>query len=139
MSGSERPQGMTRREALVVLAAAGMAACFSERPDDTMGPDDVVEVSMTPELRFDPERIEIEAGTTVVWRNRSGFVHTSTADPSLADDPDHVVLPPGAEPWHSGSVPGGGEFRRVFEVPGEYRYFCVPHEGQDMLGTIVVS
>jgi plastocyanin len=138
-SGSER-SSLTRREALALLASGALAACFSDRPDDGVGPgDDEVEVSMTANLRFDPETVQIEAGQTVVWRNTSGFVHTATGDASLADDPDNVRLPAGAQPWDSGSVPAGGEYRRTFDVAGEYRYFCIPHEGQDMTGRIIVA
>lgn len=67
------------------------------------------------------------------------MVHTVTADSERALDPDHVRLPEGAEPFHSGSIEPGGEYSRQFTVPGRYEYFCVPHERAGMLGTIVVS
>lgn len=133
---------LTRREALGLLAggaAAAVGACFSERPSDATGPGDEVEIEMKPDLTFEPSTVEIEAGQTVVWKNVSSFAHTATADADLADDPSDVQLPSGAEPFHSGNVPAGGEYRRTFTVPGLYRYFCVPHEAQDMVGTIVVT
>lgn len=131
---------ISRRDALALLAASGLAACFSERPEEVTGPgDDEVEILMTPGLTFDPATVQIEAGQTVVWRNTSTFVHTSTANASLASDPSHVQLPAGAQPWDSGNVPAGGEYRRTLDVRGTYRYFCRPHEAQEMIGTIVVS
>lgn len=129
---------ISRRDALALLGASALAACFSDRP--STGPDgDEVEITMTPQLDFEPANVQIEVGQTVVWRNTSQFEHTSTADASLADDPSNVQLPDGAQPWNSGLVPAGGEYRRTFSVPGTYRYFCIPHEAQDMVGTIEVS
>ena len=128
-----------RRSVLALLGGAFLAACFSERP--TTGPDDdeATVVEMTPELDFVPETVNIARGETVVWRNTSSFVHTVTADPSKADDPSNVALPAGADPFDSGSIPAGGEYRRTSDVAGEYRYFCIPHEAQGMVGRIVVS
>ena len=132
-------KNLTRRETLALLATPLVAACFSERPEDGTGPGDEVEIRMTPQLVFDPALVQVETGQEVVWRNTSSFAHTSTADVSLASDPSNVQLPAGAQPWHSGVVPGGGEYRMTFSVPGTYRYFCQPHEAQDMVGTIVVG
>ena len=135
-------KSLTRREALALLtagAAGAAGACFSSRPEDTTGPSDDVEIEMTPDLRFEPAVAQVEVGQGVVWRNTSTFVHTATGDPARADDPSNVQLPAGAQPWHSGEVPAQGTYRRTFTVPGTYRYFCVPHEGQDMVGTLVVS
>jgi plastocyanin len=129
----------TRRDALALMATTAVASCFSTRPEETTGPGDDVEVLMTPELVFSPATVEIDVGQAVLWRNTSAFAHTSTADVSIADDPSHVQLPSGAQPWHSGLVPAGGTFRRTFDVPGTYRYFCQPHEAQEMVGTIIVS
>jgi len=30
-------------------------------------------------------------------------------------------------------------FEHTFEIPGTYEYFCIPHEGAEMTGEIVVS
>lgn len=29
-------------------------------------------------------------------------------------------------------------FEHTFAVPGTYRYFCIPHEGAKMQGTVIV-
>ena len=56
-----------------------------------------------------------------------------------ADDPASVLLPPGAQPFDSGDIPAGQVYRHTFTVPGEYRYFCIPHEDMGMVGTVIVQ
>lgn len=129
---------LTRREALAALGAVLLTACFSDRTGPTQNGEGTV-VEMTDALTFSPETVTIEVGDTVTWRNTSDFPHTATCDPSKANDPSNVQLPADADPWDSGSVGGGGEFSRTFDVPGQYDYVCLPHEGQGMLGTVVVT
>lgn len=130
---------MNRREAVALLGATALAACFSDRPDSTGVNGDGMVVEMRDTLAFSPRTLNIQVGDRVTWRNTSSFVHTATCDPALANDPSHVQLPEGAEAWDSGDVAGGGTFSRTFDVAGEYQYVCLPHEQQGMLGTIVVS
>ncbi|WP_349367775.1 plastocyanin/azurin family copper-binding protein [Salinarimonas sp.] len=91
------------------------------------------------DLRYDPERVTITVGETIEWRNSSQVVHTVTADPEKAALDDSVRLPEGAEPFGSGDLEPGDTFRRTFETPGRYTYFCIPHERADMIGEIVVE
>lgn len=95
-------------------------------------------VTMTNELTFAPDSVVIEAGQTVLFRNASALVHTVTADPSKASLQASVHLPDGAKPFDSGQLAPDEEFSRTFDTPGRYRYFCVPHEGAKMRGTVVV-
>jgi len=96
-------------------------------------------VELTGDLTFEPASLTIEAGETVEWRNVSDLPHTVTADPDIASDPDHVELPEGAEAFDSGFLQSGDVYRRTFDVPGEYRYFCIPHEGAGMVATLTVE
>lgn len=96
-------------------------------------------VRMTNQLRFQPERITVQQGDTVEWRNPSDYVHTVTANSELAADAAHVQLPQQAEPFHSGNIRPGGTFRHTFEQPGTYQYVCLPHEDQGMIGTVIVE
>ncbi len=96
-------------------------------------------VQLTDQLTFAPESVTIAPGETVVWKNTSVLVHTVTADPAKAGDPAHVRLPAGVEPFDSGKLKPGESFRRTFEVAGTYRYFCIPHEGAEMVGRVVVK
>ena len=106
-------------------------------PPPAAGGEHVVE--MNDQLRFDPDRLTIKVGETVTWTTVGAFPHTSTADPDKAGDPDHVRLPEGAERWDSGLVNQGQSFSRTFDVPGEYAYFCIPHEAAGMLATLTVT
>lgn len=90
------------------------------------------------DLDFVPARITIDSGQTVLWRNTSALVHTLTAVRELANNPANVALPPGAEPFNSGDLQPGEQFAHTFIVPGEYRYFCIPHENAGMIGSVTV-
>jgi len=107
--------------------------------EDDDQPAAAVTVKMTSDLKFAPETITISAGETVRWVNTSGFPHTATADIEKASNPDHVVLPEGAEPFDSGLMQPEEEYSHRFDVSGRYRYFCIPHEGAGMIGEIIVE
>lgn len=144
MSGNESggPVGrLTRREAVVALGATLLAACLSDRPDltDTNGNGGDATVEMTENLTFEPATVTINAGESVTWKNVAGFGHTATGDPSKANNPSNATLPEGASPWDSGLLGAGEEFTHTFDVAGEYKYFCEPHEGNGMFGTVIVN
>lgn len=98
-----------------------------------------VTVTMTNDLRFSPERVEVTVGQTVEWKNTSELPHTVTADPEKAADKEHVKLPEGAQTFNSGFLQPGDVFRHTFKVSGEYRYFCIPHEMAGMVATVIVK
>jgi len=93
---------------------------------------------MTNSLRFDPQVATIRRGQTVVWRNVSQAIHTVTFDPSLARRPGDAILPAGVAPFTTGNIQPGQTVSYQFTVPGQYRYFCIPHEFQNMVGAINV-
>jgi plastocyanin len=70
---------------------------------------------------FSPGRIQIRPGTTVVWRNDDQLIHTVTANDKSFD---------------SGLLQPGRTYRRTFDRPGEYPYYCLPHPF--MKGVVVV-
>lgn len=99
-----------------------------------------------PGRSFEPATITISAGDAVTWASESSQAHTVTARARS--------LPAGAAYFASGAASGedaaradlaagliapGGEFEHTFEIPGTYRYFCIPHEDQGMEGTVVVE
>ena len=100
--------------------------------------DVAAEVSMSDLLRYEPSVVAISAGQAVRWRNPSAVIHRVTVDPSKAMQAANVRLPSGVAAFDSGDIGPGGSFIWTFNEPGEYRYFCIPHEGAAMVGTIMV-
>ena len=98
-----------------------------------------VVVTMTDGSRFEPARVTVPVGGTVLWRNGSSEAHTVTADPARARTASNVQLPSGAEPFESESVPPGQTFTQQLTVAGEYRYVCRIHEEAGMVGVITVE
>ncbi len=116
----------------------GASAQIAERGGPSVSDKEAM-VHMTNEMRFAPAAVTITAGRSVVWMNTSSLVHTVTDDPSLAEDPSHAQLPPGARPFNSGEIAPAGTFRHTFDVPGTYVYFCIPHEALGMIGRVIVQ
>ena len=48
----------------------------------------------------------------------------------ITDDTVNALLP---------MLNKGDTFKQTFNVPGTYKYFCIPHEAACMVGTIVVE
>lgn len=73
------------------------------------------------QLAYAPARIEVSAGTTIVWTNRDPVPHTVTAEDGR---------------WDSGLIQPGATWRRTFDRPGTYPFLCTPHPF--MKGVVVV-
>ncbi|QLG51070.2 plastocyanin/azurin family copper-binding protein [Natrinema halophilum] len=132
-----------RREALAVGATSlvgGIAGCSWQssfpNADVVAGPDG--------QLVFEPEDLTVSVGETVTW----GFPTSGHNVCCRSDDSDKVRLPDDAEPFASYDpgespqgtvVPLGETYEHTFEVPGEYVYVCIPHVGQGMVGTVLVT
>jgi plastocyanin len=144
-----------RRLALVLtLGALGAAGCGDDdEPDEgparnspapkettpAESPGGEAVVDMNDQLAFEPKEIEVSAGEKVTWRNAGKVAHTVTADKSKAADPALVSVPAGTKEWDSGFVGEGESFSRTFQKPGTYRYICIPHEGAEMVGSVVAK
>lgn len=147
-SGTSAPtasQGvtMTRRGTLRACAAAvlthPLAGCTGG------GGDGERTVAMTDDLRFEPKTVSVSLGERVSWVNEGTVPHTVTA---YVD-----AIPAGAAYFASGGyaseraarndVQGGllregDRYSHTVEVAGTYEYFCIPHEGSEMVGTVRV-
>jgi plastocyanin len=99
----------------LVLVAAGCGESANSEPVAT------TEVAMAKSYRFDPKRIEVEAGQSVTWTNEDNFTHTVQVD----GQEDHKV-----ERGESVSI--------TFDEPGTYHYVCTLHS-QDMDGEVIVE
>ncbi len=120
----------------LMLVLGGTIACFSKDP----APPDAT-VAAEVEARnfvFSPDTVFIEVGETVRWTVTQGQ-HTVTGDPAQAQAPASVRLPPGAATFDSGFLDEGETFEHTFQVAGVYKYFCIPHELQGMVGWVVVQ
>lgn len=84
---------------------------------------------------FDPAELTIRVGETVRWVNECeegiACVHSVQVYPGK--------IPAGAEAFDSGLLTERGQsFEYTFTIPGEYEYFCLPHEPFGMKGKIIV-
>lgn len=136
---------MHLRALLLVSLFSGMTAFIASAQDESAisaKKEDSVEAAVTVRMignQFVPNVIEIRRGQAIVWENASLDTHTVTDDPGAARFADDASLPEGAEPFNSGPLGLGQSYRRTFDIPGVYRYFCTLHEGQRMVGTIIVK
>lgn len=150
----------TRREAVkragTLAVVVGLAGCSGGGGDGGDGSDGGGEggnttVDMTDELVFDPETITVSVGETVIWETVGTVGHSVTA---YEDN-----IPEGAAYFASGGfdseqaardayAPGdasagdvleGETYEHTFETAGTYEYFCIPHEGAGMVGTVEVQ
>jgi plastocyanin len=99
-----------------VLLAAGCGGSGISGPAEK-----TTEVTMAKSYRFDPERIEIQAGQTVTWTIEDNFTHTVQVD----GEEDH-------------EVDRGENVSITFDEPGTYQYVCTLHR-MDMEGEVIVK
>jgi plastocyanin len=77
-------------------------------------------------LSFEPKKLEIQPGASIVWKNGSRTKHSATSD----DD---------AKTFDSGLIAPGESSNAVrFATEGEFKYHCKIH-GKMMSGTVVVK
>ena len=99
-----------------VLLAAGCGGSGINGPAEK-----TTEVTMAKSYRYDPERIEIQAGQTVTWTNEDNFTHTVQVE----GEDDH-------------KVERGENVSITFDKPGTYHYVCTLHR-MDMEGEVIVK
>ncbi|MFB6069006.1 MAG: plastocyanin/azurin family copper-binding protein [Halobacterium sp.] len=105
-------------------------------------------VKMTGSLTFDPDHVKVDAGTTVTWKNASGIGHTVTAyEDELPDGASYFAsggfdsekaANDGYSNDKSGLVSKGDSFTHEFQTKGTYKYYCIPHEMNGMVGYVKV-
>ncbi|MBZ6494448.1 cupredoxin domain-containing protein [Natrinema longum] len=135
--------------AVGTAASAGLAGCssaLSVLEDDPCSGDEC-HIGMN-RTEFLPESYEVAVGDTVIWKNTSEADHTVTAYDGLIPDEAEYFASGGYESqeaaydaWEDrgGRLGSRQTFEHTFEVPGTYEYFCIPHEGAEMVGEIVVT
>ena len=116
----------------------GLSSSGAGGGDPTAGgevPDDAVKVEGTEaavtalDNSFRVENIEVAPGTTVTWDNRGRN--------------EHNLLPVKGSGWgvEVDAFQPGDTYRRTFDTPGVYHYYCSIHGTTDggMIGTVVVA
>ena len=90
-----------------------------------------------PTLAFvsQPNKITVAKGETVEFVNNKAFPH------NVVFDEDNVPDGVNADAIsHEDYLNGPGEkVTNKFDTPGTYGYYCEPHQGAGMTGTIVVN
>merc|ERR1712226_491901 len=86
-------------------------------------------------LVFEPAEITISAGDSVTWVNNVGYPHNVVFD---EDEIPEGVDVDGIS--HYDLLNGKGDVvSSTFDTAGEYSYYCEPHQGAGMVGTIIVQ
>jgi plastocyanin len=120
---------MSIQKRLLMLAPCTviLATLLVTRSDGRLVAD--TEVSAAPQVSasirngaFEPARIQIARGATVVWKNDDAVAHTVTGT---------------SGGWGSTLIEPGGTYRHEFDRPGSFGFYCVPHP--NMKGTVVVK
>jgi plastocyanin len=134
------------RAAILTVASIALLACSASgnvaKPtsDATSASQPKTEtVTMNDQARYVPATLTIAKGTTVEWQNTSAFPHTVTFHPGKTLRKTDAQLPAGVEPFDSDILDPGKSFKVTFTVPGEYTYFCIPHESVGMVAKLTVT
>jgi plastocyanin len=102
--------------ALAVISTFTIVGC--DKDDDNTDHNQTVTMSGG---MFGPASLQVEAGTTVTWRNDDDEMHTVTASDGSFD---------------SGDLDPDETFTHSFSEGGTFAYICKHHSG--MTGTIIV-
>jgi plastocyanin len=111
------------------IVLAGLLACPADEKADKHGDKKTQPKTITvtmKSLSYDPKKLEIRVGDSVVWTNKAFAAHTAISD----DD---------GKTFDTGNVEPGESSKTVkFEKEGEFKYHCLVH-GKTMSGTIIVK
>lgn len=128
------------RLSTATLATLSTAGCLNGQSSSNQT------VTMPGNLTFEPKTATIETGGTVTWTNESDIEHTVTAYEDEIPDEATYFASGGFESERAarnrvteGLIAPGENYEHAFEHPGTYGYFCIPHEGSGMVGTVRVK
>jgi plastocyanin len=87
------------------------------------------------QLVFVPDEVTIKAGDSVTWKGNKGMPHNVVFDEEAV--PDGTALD---KINHEDMINEEGEaVTSKFDKPGTYAYYCEPHRGAGMNGTVIVK
>jgi plastocyanin len=87
-------------------------------------------------FRFQPETLDIPAGTKVTWTNADAILHTVTSGTSTKKDDFGNYELRKTNTFDGTMDDQGKSFSFTFTTPGEFTYFCSRHN--NMTGRVVV-
>lgn len=142
MHVSSRRTSRPRTLASLVVLGVALAACGGNDDADDDGAAapvatdaaDAAEVAIRL-VAFKPDRVEIEAGTTVTWVNEDPGAHTVTSG-VVEDGASSVTAEPDGV-FDSDELATDESFEHVFDEPGTYSYYCELHPAT-MRGVVTV-
>jgi plastocyanin len=124
ISGRTVPMsGRGWRVAAALVLVTGVAGVIGAGPTRPAGA--FVERVELANQRFNPARVQIQLGDSVIWEAGDDG-HTVTARDGSFDSSSRGLM---AE---------GDQFRWRFRVPGTYAYYCRVHQNRGMVGEVVV-
>ena len=89
----------------------------------TIGGDRIFDGNIsTLDYAFQPVKVQVPVGTTLVWQNNGAVIHTATANDNS---------------FNTGDIPSGGSAAVTFNTAGTFNYNCSPHPW--MIGQISVT
>lgn len=114
--------GETASRGVTVSANQTSSVTFRLAGGTTGGAVQVIDIQG---LSFSPRDVTVARGTRIRWTNNSGMLHT--------------VTPDGHSAWQGRDLSNGQTFEVVLDQVGTFNYYCVPHRGDGMTGTIRVQ
>jgi len=131
VSGTEAPlTEKIRNTFLAALVGVGLMASpmVANAADVKLGSD-------SGQLVFVPDEITIKVGDSVTWTGNKGLPHNVVFDEeNVPDGTDLDALN------HEDNIGEEGEkVTSKFTKPGTYGYYCEPHRGAGMNGTVIVK
>ena len=139
------PSNIYKRRSILRLSTATLATLTTA--GCLGGPSSLDQtITMPSDLRFEPKTATIESGETVTWTNGSDIEHTVTAYEDGIPDGAAYFASGGFESERTarnrvteGLIAPGENYEHTFDQPGTYGYFCIPHEGSGMVGTVRIK
>lgn len=140
ISGKIKIKSMTHLFMMIMLSFSlfTFVSCGSDDSstgpnNNPNGPEDPVDQQGANEVwlegsSFNVANLEVSAGTTVTWTNKSSVNHTVTS--GIRNESDAGDL------FDSGTITPGGTFSHTFDDPGSFDYYCDFHSGMSAKVTV---
>jgi plastocyanin len=116
-----------RRTAIIALVALLFGLVAAQPAAQRASAEDSAASVAIKDFEFQPKELKVKTGATVTWTNDGSSSHTVTSDDGSFESP---------------TLAKGKTYRRKFDKPGTYPYYCALHGGaggDGMSGAIVVT